>query len=257
MTEHGDVAKGPGWELRCGRWQDALADVEGDALVTDPPYSERCHKGHDAVKALKGRRPLGYTPWTDYDIAHLCSGLPVEGWRVACTDHTMIHYWESALAFEGLYVFQPIQYVAPGSRVRLAGDGPSSWSLPIVVARPRCKPFSTWGTLPGAYILPPGQSERGMFIGGKPLWLMRALVRDYSRPGDLIIDPCAGSGTTLLAAVIEGRRVVGAEMDQRTFELAAKRLKKGYTPNLPLTTEREAEQIDMTLPLGDASDEQK
>ena len=62
---------------------------------------------------------------------------------------------------------------------------------------------------------------------------MRPIVRDYSRPGDLVCDPCAGGGTTLLAAVIEGRKAIGAELDPATFDLAAKRLRRGYTPNLP------------------------
>jgi site-specific DNA-methyltransferase (adenine-specific) len=68
--------------------------------------------------------------------------------------------------------------------------------------------------------------------GGKPLWLMRAIVRDYTRPGDLVCDPCAGGATTLLAAAMEGRRAVGAEMDPVTFEKASKRLAQGYTPDL-------------------------
>jgi site-specific DNA-methyltransferase (adenine-specific) len=55
---------------------------------------------------------------------------------------------------------------------------------------------------------------------------------DDSRPGDLICDPCAGGGTTLLAAVIEGRRAIGAECDPETFELAVRRLRRGYTPCL-------------------------
>jgi DNA modification methylase len=52
---------------------------------------------------------------------------------------------------------------------------------------------------------------------------MRALVRDYSRPGDLIVDPCMGSATTILAAVIEGRRAIGAEMDPKTLRRLSSR----------------------------------
>jgi site-specific DNA-methyltransferase (adenine-specific) len=61
---------------------------------------------------------------------------------------------------------------------------------------------------------------------------MRAIVRDYSRPGDLIVDPYAGGATTLLAAAMEGRRAIGAECDPKTFALAVKRLASGYQPNL-------------------------
>ena len=53
---------------------------------------------------------------------------------------------------------------------------------------------------------------------------MRALIRDYSRPGDLVCDPCAGGGTTLLAAVQTGRRAVGSEMDPQTHAKAVQRL---------------------------------
>lgn len=68
--------------------------------------------------------------------------------------------------------------------------------------------------------------------GAKSLDTMRAIIRDYTRPGDLVCDPCAGSGTTLIAAAIEGRRAIGAEMDPKTYEIAQKRIAKGYTPIL-------------------------
>jgi hypothetical protein len=46
--------------------------------------------------------------------------------------------------------------------------------------------------------------ERGSrIVGVKPVSLLQAIVQDYSRRDDLIVDPCAGSGTTLLAAAIE------------------------------------------------------
>lgn len=60
-----------------------------------------------------------------------------------------------------------------------------------------------------------------MVVGNKPLALMEAIVRDYSRPGDVVCDPCAGGGTTLLAAHRLGRHGVGAEMDPTTYRAAA------------------------------------
>jgi site-specific DNA-methyltransferase (adenine-specific) len=72
--------------------------------------------------------------------------------------------------------------------------------------------------------------------GMKSLGGMRAVVRDYSRPDNLIVDPYAGSGTTLLAAAIEGRRAIGAEIDQKIFALAVKRLSAGWTPAMSFQT---------------------
>jgi len=122
------------------------------------------------------------------------------------------------------YAFAPVPYVAPGSRVRLSGDGPSCWVVYVMVARPKGKPWSSWGTLPGAYVLPKGEGERGLAAGQKPMWIMRQLVKDYSREGDLVVDPCAGGGSTLLAASEQGRVSVGAEVDAATYRQAEARI---------------------------------
>lgn len=76
---------------------------------------------------------------------------------------------------------------------------------------------------------------------------MRAIIRDYTRPGDLVVDPCAGGGTTLLAAVMEGRRAIGAEMDPATFDKAVARLRKGFTTPLPGMEAPRMEQTGLDL----------
>lgn len=226
-------------DLRYGGWQEALADVsQVDAIITDPPYSERTHSGHNRVLSggrLPTRRTIDYSSWTPEDVAEFVEGWAprCRGWFVALTSHDLWGAWERELERAGRYVFQPIPIVIPGMSVRLSGDGPSSWAIWAAVARPRTIEFSRWGTLPGAYWVRRHElsSSRTSITGGKPEILMRALVRDYSRRGDLVCDPCAGGATTLLAAMIEGRRAIGAEIDQETFEFAEGRLAQGYTPS--------------------------
>lgn len=60
----------------------------------------------------------------------------------------------------------------------------------------------------------------------------RAIVRDYTKPGDLVVDPFCGGGTTALACAIEGRCCITSEMDPATFELARKRLERGFTRDM-------------------------
>lgn len=236
-------------DLRCGRWQDVLADVECDALICDPPYSERTHEAQRYGARATGYKDswvsssgLEYTGWTAENVDAFCAhwASRCHGWIVALTDSELYPAWRDALRRENRYVFHPLPIVLRGMNVRLGGDGPSSWAVWCVVSRPRS--LAHWGTLDGAYVGSPGAGpERaGMAVrGAKPLWLMRALVRDYSRPGDLICDPCAGGATTLLAAAIEGRRAVGAEMDPKTFALAQKRLARGFTPAFDFEAESE------------------
>lgn len=45
----------------------------------------------------------------------------------------------------------------------------------------------------------------------KPINLVQALIEEYSAPGDLVLDPFAGSGTTLFAATLAGRKGVGTD----------------------------------------------
>lgn len=237
-------------DLRLGRWQDVLTDVECDALICDPPYSARTHEGHDdsegvvrkgqpgAVNKSTGqiekgwdRRALNYNAWTPDDVTEFVSSLAprCRGWFVAFTSHDLCPIYAEALEAAGRYVFAPLPWFSPGSRVRLSGDGPSSWTCWIMVARPRHAPYAKWGTLPGGYMTPPEACE---VVGGKPLGLMRAIVRDYSRPGDLVCDPFVGSGTTAVAALSEGRRFVGSEQKPEHYEIARRRIDRGYTPTM-------------------------
>lgn len=208
-----------------------------DLLCVDAPYSERTHVGHDAGIASKdwrrsngktdrpcNRRKIDYASWTPHDVsAFVETWSPLtRGWFVSITDDVLAPAWASALLAAGRYVFAPLPFVSPGSRVRLTGDGPSAWTCWIVVARPSRAPFNKWGTLPGYYQCPP---EDMPVVGGKPVALLRALVRDYSRPGDVVADPCCGAGTTGLAAKLEGRAFVGGDVDAAHADLAAERLR--------------------------------
>lgn len=233
----------------------ALLDVVPtcDALIVDAPYSQRTHAGHDdgvssvenmrnfatltggqqkdrayaarkAALGLTHRRSLSYSAWSPDDVrAFVAAWSPrVKGWFVTITDDVLAPAWQAALDAAGRYAFAPLPFVAPGSRVRLTGDGPSNWTCWIIVARPRSREFAKWGTLPGAYVLPPGEGGSMPVVGGKPRWIMERLIEDYSRPGDLIVDPCCGAGTTLAAAVRIGRRAVGGDVNQEHAEMASR-----------------------------------
>jgi len=58
----------------------------------------------------------------------------------------------------------------------------------------------------------------------KPVELMRYLVRTYTNPGDTVLDPCCGSGTTGVAAQMEGRNCVLIEREEKYLETTRQRL---------------------------------
>ena len=57
------------------------------------------------------------------------------------------------------------------------------------------------------------------------LCIARQCIRLWSRRGDLVLDPYVGSGTTVVAAVLEGRRFLGVELIERHAKAAAARVK--------------------------------
>lgn len=208
--------------LRAGRYQEALHDVtDVDLLLADTPYSERTHRSHARVNERRAdrsrRRSIPYRHWTKADLEEFGAfwAPRTRGWWVIMTDHELVREWAAVMEATGRYVFAPLPFVDRGRGVRMQGDGPSSWTVWIVVGRPRFAPFTTWGTLPGEYRRELGD-PRGGHMGGKPRGVMRALVRDYSRPGNTVVDPTAGEGTTLGAAFLEGRIPIGAEEDGPT-----------------------------------------
>ena len=68
----------------------------------------------------------------------------------------------------------------------------------------------------------------------KPLDLMRWLVRLVARRGATVLDPFAGSGTTLEACVIEGMDAIGIEKEESYMPLIEARLGKPVMPTLDL-----------------------
>ena len=61
----------------------------------------------------------------------------------------------------------------------------------------------------------------------KPIALVQRFVTWHTQPGDTVLDPFAGSGTSLVAAKDLGRRAIGVELDERHCETAALRLSQG------------------------------
>jgi len=91
--------------------------------------------------------------------------------------------------------------------------------------------------------LPPNQARRrGLYRHPteKPVPIMDRLVRMLTDSGGVVLDPFAGSGTTLVAARMSGRRAVGVEMHEEFCEIAAERLQQAVMP----LSEREEESDD-------------
>ena len=60
----------------------------------------------------------------------------------------------------------------------------------------------------------------------KPLEVIRKLIRNSSKPNDLILDCFLGSGTTAVACILENRNYIGFEINKKYYDTALKRIKE-------------------------------
>ena len=58
----------------------------------------------------------------------------------------------------------------------------------------------------------------------KPVALMEYLIKTYSNPGDVVLDPFMGSGTTAVACIRTGRNYIGFELDENYHAIAVQRI---------------------------------
>ncbi|MBL8764180.1 MAG: site-specific DNA-methyltransferase [Phycisphaerae bacterium] len=80
--------------------------------------------------------------------------------------------------------------------------------------------------------------ERTGYPTQKPVALLELLIAACCPPGGVVLDPCCGSGTTLVAAARLGRTALGCDLNPRAVALTRRRLERerpGRTPARPRT----------------------
>jgi site-specific DNA-methyltransferase (adenine-specific) len=89
--------------------------------------------------------------------------------------------------------------------------------------------------------------EMGFHPTQKPVALFEYLIRTYTQPGDVVFDPCVGSGTTAIAARNTGRNFIVGDNSAEYVQVARERLAKPYT--MPMFEEavkvEQAQQMEM------------
>jgi site-specific DNA-methyltransferase (adenine-specific) len=226
------------WELRLGDCLDpvtglaSLAEKSVDHVITDPPYEAEAHTLQRRVKSSDGKKvvaaPLDFASITEvirekaaYEIGRLAAR-----WSVVFCQAEAVPIWRAALEGAGQVYKRPCIWVKRDGLPQLTGDRPSMGYESIVVSHAVGKSRWNGGGKIGVYDILRNHNGGAPFEHPtqKPLALMEALITDFTDPGDLILDPFAGSGTTGVAAIRLGRRFIGWEKDPKYYEIARKRL---------------------------------
>lgn len=205
-------------------WDSVIDGAEH--CIVDPPYGAHTHASGATMRGGKSRRNDFGFACLDDDLRDaiarqvgLCSS-----WSIIFSDWQGLGAWETGLKDEGASVARVIPWVR-WSMPQLSGDRPPQGWEPVILAWGRGKGKKSWNG-PGNLTHFDDQSMRGAdkHKTQKPLSLMLRIVSYFTAPGSLIVDPCAGRGTTIMAARVLGRSGVGFECDPTEAALAAARL---------------------------------
>jgi len=184
-----------------------------DHVICDPPYSAHVHNNAATMRGGKaGKNELGFDSLSSelrMDIARAVADA--KSWSVIFCDWEGLSAWKEAIEDAGGEYIRAIPWVR-WSMPQLSGDRPPQGSECIILAHPGGKKVKWTG--PGNLICFNDKAMRGKdkHKCQKPLGLMLKLVDFFTEPGSTVIDPCAGSGTTLMAAKILGRKFEGWEI---------------------------------------------
>ena len=210
-------------------------------MVTDPPYSsggqfradrvgrtvdKYVHSGVVAPRlefAGDNRDQRGYLAWSTLWLAGLLS-MATPGAPIACfTDWRQLPITTDALqaggwVWRGVAVWDKTESARP----RLGGFTAQAEYVVWGTAGPH-EPTANPVTLPGVFRRAAVRGADKAHIAEKPYDVLR-WVTQITAPGALVVDPFIGSGSTLRAAKDLGRRAVGFDVDERSCEVAARRL---------------------------------
>ena len=138
--------------------------------------------------------------------------------------------WAAALSATGHHRYvRSCVFVKLDPQPQLTGDRPSMGWETIVVTHPKGKPHWNGGGRCGVFYSLSGKSVdrrdgRSVHPTQKPTELMVELIELFTNPGDIVLDPFAGSGTTGVACLRLGRRFIGCELSPQYAAIARERL---------------------------------
>ena len=214
-----------------------LAPGSVDLVLTDPPYGEQTHAG--ARGGAGDSILVDFNATSADELRNTMAALPSGRWWVSFME------WQHAAALHrhpplGWDFIRLGVWVKPNGAPQFTGDRPGMGYESIVTCWSGSG-RSHWngGGRHGVYQFNTAMGGSGHQTE-KPLDLIAELVRLFSDPADLILDPFMGSGTTLVAAKQLGRRAIGIEIEERYCEIAVKRLAQSVMQFEPVAAEPDA-----------------
>lgn len=132
--------------------------------------------------------------------------------------------WSESLKAGGSPVKRIGVWVKPDGMPQFSGDRPAMGYESIVFAHRKGRSKWNGGGRSSVFVHNKGEAVRTGHETQKPVRLLLELVELFTDPGEIILDPFCGSGTTGVACLRLGRRFIGIEKDPKYAAIASERL---------------------------------
>jgi len=226
-------------------------------VITDPPYSELVHstRGRRGASIRKDGGPkleiIDFESVTakQGDIAAFVGSI-CAGWFLTFSDIYALNGWRDAVLLAGGKSKSVALWIKPDCAPQFNGQKPAT-AFECIGVFWFGKGFSNWngGGSRGLYTHNTNGSRRdGIHPTEKPVPLMNDLIRLFTKPGDKVLDPFMGSGTTGVACVNLGRKFIGVEIEEKYYNIARRRISDALKqPRLPFEPQPKMEQQCLML----------
>lgn len=209
----------------------ALGGAEVDLILTDPPYNLSVKNNFHTMRGRQGidfgewDKGFDLTAWIPAAVSMLKAGGSIiifNAWRNMDAIAT-------ALEKNGCTVKEMIQWQKnnpmPRNRDRLYV---TTCEFAIWAVKGKGWTFNRQRSNyeNGIFIYPVVSAKQRIHTTQKPVELFRDLICIHSNPGDLVLDPFIGSGTTAVAAIEAGRNYLGFELDDNHYTSACQRIEE-------------------------------
>lgn len=206
-----------------------------DHVITDPPYAKvvvNTSKTGPSGGIGGERRELGYAGLGGEDYVAIGAHIArlTQRWALVFCDAESLTTWRIALETHGMKHARMGAWVSPACTPQFTGDRPGTgWEACEIAHAGKGRWWWNGGGTPAVWIYNrpvngTPERENAGHPTPKPLALLTRVVSDFTDEGDTILDPFAGSGTTGVAAKLNGRKAILIEREEKYCAVAAKRL---------------------------------
>lgn len=192
-------------------WMRSLPDSSADVLLTDPLYSSDIE---DIAAYARAWLPLAWSKVKSTGRAYVFIGSyphEVAAYLAVCAEH--------GIPVEQLLIWSYTNTMGPRPKMKyflnyqtvLYIVGPDAAPLDCELLTELCAAREEYH---------PARSAERVYQWQKPTEIVESYIRHSTRAGDLVIDPFAGSGTTMVCAAKLGRRSIGCEISSDVVAIA-------------------------------------